>query len=96
MAYLIMGVSTVYLKVGSGADQSKYQSPRYWPLCGNSPVTGGFPPQRASNAENVSIWRRHHVSNFMLQGYYTDSGTNWYRNNVMIDLFVIALVFEDI
>ena len=30
-------------------------------LCeGNSPVTGEFPAQRASNAENVSTWRRHH------------------------------------
>ena len=30
-------------------------------LCeGNPPVTGGFPSQRASNAENVSIWWRHH------------------------------------
>ena len=27
---------------------------------GNSPVTGEFPTQRASNAENVSIWWRHH------------------------------------
>ena len=32
-------------------------------LCeGNSPVTGEFPAQRASNAENVSIWWRHHVN----------------------------------
>ena len=32
-------------------------------LCeGNSPVTGEFPAQRASNAENVSIWWRHRVS----------------------------------
>ena len=31
-------------------------------LCeGNSPVTGEFPAQRASSAENVSIWWRHHV-----------------------------------
>ena len=31
-------------------------------LCeGNSPVTGDFPTQRASDAENVSIWWRHHV-----------------------------------
>ena len=31
-------------------------------LCaGNSPVTGKFPAQRASNAKNVSIWWRHHV-----------------------------------
>ena len=28
---------------------------------GNSPVTGELPTQRASNAENVSIWWRHHV-----------------------------------
>ena len=31
-------------------------------LCArNSPVTGEFPAQRASNADNVSIWCRHHV-----------------------------------
>ena len=30
-------------------------------LCaGNSPVTGEFPAQRASDAENASIWWRHH------------------------------------
>ena len=28
---------------------------------GNPSVTVGFASQRASNAENVSIWRRHHV-----------------------------------
>ena len=28
---------------------------------GNPQVAGGFPSQRASNAENVSIWWRHHV-----------------------------------
>ena len=27
---------------------------------GNSPVTGEFPTQRASNAGNVAIWWRHH------------------------------------
>ena len=32
-------------------------------LCvGNSPVTAEFPAQKASNAEDVSIWWRHHVS----------------------------------
>ena len=32
-------------------------------LCvGNSPVTGEFPAQMASNAENVSIWWRHHAA----------------------------------
>ena len=34
-------------------------------LCaGNSPVTGEFPAQMASNAENVSIWWRHHGLNY--------------------------------
>ena len=37
-------------------------------LCaGNSPVTGEFPIQRASNAVNVSIWWRHHVENAFWQ-----------------------------
>ena len=36
--------------------------PRVTDLCaGNSPVTGEFPAQRASNTENVSIWWRHHA-----------------------------------
>ena len=30
------------------------------PCAGNSPGTGEFPAQMASNAENVSIWWRHH------------------------------------
>ena len=35
-------------------------------LCtGNSPVTGEFPAQMASNAENVSIWWRHHVDSLL-------------------------------
>ena len=37
-------------------------------LCaGNSPGTGEFPTQMASNAENVSIWWSHHASqNFII------------------------------
>ena len=31
-------------------------------LCaGNSPATGEFPAQMASDAENVSIWWRHYI-----------------------------------
>ena len=32
---------------------------------GNSPVTDEFPAQRVSNAENVSIWWRHHIRSVM-------------------------------
>ena len=37
-------------------------------LCeGNPPVTSWLPSQRASNAENVSIWWRHHVWQIRMQ-----------------------------
>ena len=37
-------------------------------LCeGNSPMTGGFPAQKASNARNVSIWWRHHDIDFRIK-----------------------------
>ena len=46
-------------------------------LCeGNPPVTGGFPSQRASNAENVSICWRHHYPRRSRWGYY--SYVRWY------------------
>ena len=37
------------------------KAPRHWPLCVEFTGTGEFPAQMASNAENVSIWWRHHV-----------------------------------
>ena len=40
-------------------------------LCeGNPPVIGGFPSQRASNMENVSIWWSHHLMNSYICGWY--------------------------
>ena len=42
-------------------------------LCvGNSPVTGEFPAQMASNVENISIWWRHHEFTFkpIVQGCF--------------------------
>ena len=37
------------------------KAPRHWPLCGEFTGTGEFPAQRASYAENFSIWWRRHV-----------------------------------
>ena len=35
-------------------------------LCeGNPPVTSGFPSQMASNAENVFVWWRHHIVQYL-------------------------------
>ena len=62
MVSQITSVSIVYSTVYSGADQRKHINLRVTGLCvGNSPVTGEFPAQMASNAENVSIWWRHYV-----------------------------------
>ena len=45
----------------SDADKENVKVPRHWPLCGEFTGTGEFPAQRASYAENISIWWRHHV-----------------------------------
>ena len=61
IASQITSLTIVYSTVYSDADQKKKKC-RVTGLCaGNSPGTGGFPAQMASNAENVSIWWRHHV-----------------------------------
>ena len=45
----------------SGRRSKETSKLRVTGLCeGNLPVTGEFPAQRSSNAENVSIWWRHH------------------------------------
>ena len=61
MASKFTSVSIVYSTVCSGEDQRKYQSSASLAFVrGNPLVTDGFPSQRASNADNVSIWWRHH------------------------------------
>ena len=60
MASQITSLTIVYSTFYSGQikETSKLRVPG---LCvGNSPATGEFPAQMASNAENVSIWWRHH------------------------------------
>ena len=56
MASQIIGLVIVYLTVYS----KKTPKLCVTGLCvGNSPVTGEFPAQMASNAENISIWWRY-------------------------------------
>ena len=62
MTSQIADVLIVYSAVCSNRSK-KTSKLRVTGLCeGNSPVTGEFPAQRASNAENVSIWWRHHAN----------------------------------
>ena len=56
-------VSIVCSTVCSGANQRKHQSSVSLTFVrGDTPVTDGFPSQRASNTWNISIWWRHQVS----------------------------------
>ena len=58
----ITSLTIVYSTVYSSPDQKKTSKLRVTGLCvGNSTGTSEFPSQRASNAENVSIWWRHHA-----------------------------------
>ena len=60
IASQITSLTIVYSTVYSDADK-KTSKLRVTGLCaGNSPGTGEFPAQMASNAENISIWWRHH------------------------------------
>ena len=62
MTSQIAGVLIVYSAVYSSRS-NKTTKLRVTGLCvGNSPVTGEFPAQMASSAENVSIWWRHHAN----------------------------------
>ena len=64
---LMIVYSTVYWRLRS----KKTSKLHVTGLCeGNSPVTGEFPAQRASNAENASIWWCHHgISQYPVDPY---------------------------
>ena len=61
IASQITSLTIVYSTVYSAQIKENIKAPRHWPLCGKVTGTGEFPTQMASNAENVSIWWRHHV-----------------------------------
>ena len=72
IASQITSLTIVYSIVCSDADQKKTSKLRVTGLCaGNSSGTGEFPAQMASNAENASIWWRHHGISFCGSMYVT-------------------------
>ena len=63
----------------------KTSEPRVIGLCvGNSPVTGEFPAQMASNAENASIWWRHHKSVKLSCQQYGRNHQNWDQQYITV------------
>ena len=78
----ITSVTIVYSTVYSAPRSKKTSKLRVTSLCaGNSPGTGEFPTQTASNAENVSIWWRHHARRFFSRWYFI--GKHW--NDLSLD-----------
>ena len=79
MSSQITSLTRVYSTVYSIRKSKETSKLRVTGLCArNSPVTGEFPAQMASNAENVSIWWRHHAT-------WYDTGlkmTTWYGTDL--------------
>ena len=88
VASQITSLTIVYPTVYSGADQRKHQNTASLAfVLGNSPVTGGFPSQMASNAENVSIWWRHHETKLANVEYHMCLFA-FYTTNKSADIFL--------
>ena len=68
---LITSLTIVYLTVYSRRRSKKRSKLRVTGLCVG---TGEFPAQRASNAENISIWWRHHAMSIPITCFKV-----WYR-----------------
>ena len=64
-------------------------------LCaGNSPVTGEFPAQTASNAENFSIWWRHHDRFHISDDYWAPD--KWWPRELRIWSTILECFMVDI
>ena len=67
------------------------KAPRHWPLCGEFTGDRWIPAQMTSNAENVSIWWRHHDDTSRCISFR--GSTHWGRDK-MAAIFQTASFFE--
>ena len=70
--------STIYSFIQTQIKEN-IKAPRHWPLCGE--FTGEFPTQMVSNAENVSIWWRHHAMSGLCKETAKESRMGYMRSN---------------
>ena len=78
IASQITSLAVVYSSVYSGTDFKKKSKLPVTGLCaGNLPGTGDFPAQMACNAENVSIWLRHHDISWRLDMWLSQRRPIW-------------------
>ena len=77
MASQIISFTIAYSTVYSGADQRKHQRSASLAF-----VTGEFPAEKDSTAENVSIWWRHHGRGIRssLSKFRNDTGNSYVKN----------------
>ena len=79
MAFQITSLTIFYSTIYSRCRSNKASKLCVNGLCaGNSPVTGEFHAQRASNAENVSIWSCHHDVSSLVH--------HWFRYWLVVSL----------
>ena len=80
-----LNLPTVCSTSCSGLQQKKHRSFTLLALCdGNLPLTDGFPSQRASNAESVSIsWRHHAGKNLNNWPHLFDAVTTNNKENIV-------------
>ena len=88
MAFQITSLTIVYSAVYSGADQRKHQSSAS--LAFVRGLHRWFPAQMASNAENVSIWWRHHTWGDawgpLLHSWTTKDQAHW-RSSIVLTFY---------
>ena len=93
MTSLITSITIVYPTVYSGRSKETSKL-RVTGLCaGNSLVTGEFPAQMASNAENVSIGWRHNIDDIIENGPWDSSN---YRGNSGVQRSLLSRYFPKI
>ena len=89
----ITGLMIVYSTVYSAADK-KTSKLRVTGLCaGNSPVIGEFPAQMASNAENISLWWRHHGLSLLGGTILATFWIDFIRQSIKLVDFIVCHVF---
>ena len=88
----ITSLTIVYSTVYSGADEKPTLQLHVAGLyAGNIPATGEFPAQRASNAENVSMWWRHH--DFLERELFAEilsEGCKWHQVTIGSGTYILA------
>ena len=90
MASQITSLTVVYSIVYSGADQRKHQSSASLAFVRGTHRDLWIPAQRTSNAENVSIWWRHHEE-WLKSSWLLQMPWHWAISNNHTDFSIVCV-----